>query len=251
MRTSSFVLSVLLHLCLLTGLLLNAPTPEPLLHTNTLSETQTTLLTEVALTKKPNTSTASPVSTTETATQAIANMAENNPQTASSQISPAPEHPAHDVVRTNAKASNTPSDGAPSNAHSSKSPSAALAPSTSVTPTTAMQGEHASISTSAAAARDANDDTSPVRNRPQTKQMTCTASAKRQGLIGQVMAHVQIASSGIVQAAHIDGNSQDATMNQLAHEQAMRLKFPTVRNAAGTVVASYADVKLIFDCGSD
>lgn len=81
--------------------------------------------------------------------------------------------------------------------------------------------------------------------------MACTPSAKRQGIIGQVMAHVQISVSGIVQTAHISGSTQDSTMNQLAHEQAMRLKFPTVRNAAGTAVPSYADVKLTFDCGSD
>ena len=81
--------------------------------------------------------------------------------------------------------------------------------------------------------------------------MACTPSAKRQGIIGQVLAHVQISVNGTVQTARISGSGQDTTMNQLAHEQAMRLKFPTVRNAAGTVVSSYADVKLTFDCGSD
>ena len=263
MRTPSFILSVLLHLSVLTGLLLSTPAPEPSTRTRVATETQATLLTEVAVAKKPNASTTSLASPTETTPQTITNRTpESSPQAATPQMSSTPEHPVQDVTHTNVKASSTPSNGAPPNAHSSSNnnlqnnSSATSAPSASaasVTPSTATQGGNTLTATLAAAstAHDAKDDTSPVRNRPQTTQMACTPSAKRQGIIGQVMAHVQISVSGIVQTARISGSSQDSTMNQLAHEQAMRLKFPTMRNAAGTAVPSYADVKLTFDCGSD
>ncbi len=265
MRTPSFILSVLLHLSVLTGLLLSTPAPEPSTLTRVATETQATLLTEVAVAKKPNASTTSLASPTETTPQTITNRTpESSPQAATPQMSTAPESPARDATHTNVKASSTPSNGAPPNAHSSSnnnlqnnssatSALSASGTSTLATPPTATQGGNTSTATSAAAstAHDAKDDTSPVRNRPQTTQMACTPSAKRQGIIGQVMAHVQISVSGIVQTARISGSSQDSTMNQLAHEQAMRLKFPIVRNAAGTAVSSYADVKLTFDCSSD
>ena len=260
MRTPSFILSVLLHLSVLTGLLLSTPAPEPSTRTRVATETQATLLTEVAVAKKPNASTTSLASPTETTPQTITNRTpESSPQAATPQMSSTPEHPVQDVTHTNVKASSTPSNGAPPNAHSSSNnnlqnnSSATSGTSTLATPPTATQGGNTLTATLAAAstAHDAKDDTSPVRNRPQTTQMACTPSAKRQGIIGQVMAHVQISVSGIVQTARISGSSQDSTMNQLAHEQAMRLKFPTMRNAAGTAVPSYADVKLTFDCGSD
>lgn len=260
MRTPSFILSVLLHLSVLTGLLLSTPAPEPSTRTRVATETQATLLTEVAVAKKPNASTTSLASPTETTPQTITNRTpESSPQAATPQMSSTPEHPVQDVTHTNVKASSTPSNGAPLNAHSSSNnnlqnnSSATSGTSTLATPPTATQGGNTLTATLAAAstAHDAKDDTSPVRNRPQTTQMACTPSAKRQGIIGQVMAHVQISVSGIVQTARISGSSQDSTMNQLAHEQAMRLKFPTMRNAAGTAVPSYADVKLTFDCGSD
>ena len=260
MRTPSFILSVLLHLSVLTGLLLSTPAPEPSTLTRVATETQATLLTEVAVAKKPNASTTSLASPTETTPQTITNRTpESSPQTATPQMSTTPEHPVQDVTHTNVKASSTPSNGAPPNAHSSSNnnlqnnSSATSGTSTLATPPTATQGGNTLTATLAAAstAHDAKNDTSPVRNRPQTTQMACTPSAKRQGIIGQVMAHVQISVSGIVQTARISGSSQDSTMNQLAHEQAMRLKFPIVRNAAGTAVSSYADVKLTFDCSSD
>ena len=260
MRTPSFILSVLLHLSVLTGLLLSTPAPEPSTRTRVATETQATLLTEVAVAKKPNASTTSLASPTETTPQTITNRTpESSPQAATPQMSSTPEHPVQDVTHTNVKASSTPSNGAPLNAHSSSNnnlqnnSSATSGTSTLATPPTATQGGNTLTATLAAAstAHDAKNDTSPVRNRPQTTQMACTPSAKRQGIIGQVMAHVQISVSGIVQTARISGSSQDSTMNQLAHEQAMRLKFPMMRNAAGTAVPSYADVKLTFDCGSD
>ena len=260
MRTPSFILSVLLHLSVLTGLLLSTPAPEPSTRTRVATETQATLLTEVAVAKKPNASTTSLASPTETTPQTITNRTpESSPQAATPQMSSTPEHPVQDVTHTNVKASSTPSNGAPLNAHSSSNnnlqnnSSATSGTSTLATPPTATQGGNTLTATLAAAstAHDAKNDTSPVRNRPQTTQMACTPSAKRQGIIGQVMAHVQISVSGIVQTARISGSSQDSTMNQLAHEQAMRLKFPIVRNAAGTAVSSYADVKLTFDCSSD
>lgn len=260
MRTPSFILSVLLHLSVLTGLLLSTPAPEPSTLTRVATETQATLLTEVAVAKKPNASTTSLASPTETTPQTITNRTpESSPQAATPQMSSTPEHPVQDVTHTNVKASSTPSNGAPPNAHSSSNnnlqnnSSATSGTSTLATPPTATQGGNTLTATLAAAstAHDAKNDTSPVRNRPQTTQMACTPSAKRQGIIGQVMAHVQISVSGIVQTARISGSSQDSTMNQLAHEQAMRLKFPIVRNAAGTAVSSYADVKLTFDCSSD
>ena len=260
MRTPSFILSVLLHLSVLTGLLLSTPAPEPSTLTRVATETQATLLTEVAVAKKPNASTTSLASPSETTPQTITNRTpESSPQAATPQMSSTPEHPVQDVTHTNVKASSTPSNGAPPNAHSSSNnnlqnnSSATSGTSTLATPPTATQGGNTLTATLAAAstAHDAKNDTSPVRNRPQTTQMACTPSAKRQGIIGQVMAHVQISVSGIVQTARISGSSQDSTMNQLAHEQAMRLKFPTMRNAAGTAVPSYADVKLTFDCGSD
>ena len=260
MRTPSFILSVLLHLSVLTGLLLSTPAPEPSTLTRVATETQATLLTEVAVAKKPNASTTSLASPSETTPQTITNRTpESSPQAATPQMSSTPEHPVQDVTHTNVKASSTPSNGAPPNAHSSSNnnlqnnSSATSGTSTLATPPTATQGGNTLTATLAAAstAHDAKDDTSPVRNRPQTTQMACTPSAKRQGIIGQVMAHVQISVSGIVQTARISGSSQDSTMNQLAHEQAMRLKFPIVRNAAGTAVSSYADVKLTFDCSSD
>ncbi len=260
MRTPSFILSVLLHLSVLTGLLLSTPAPEPSTLTRVATETQATLLTEVAVAKKPNASTTSLASPSETTPQTITNRTpESSPQAATPQMSSTPEHPVQDVTHTNVKASSTPSNGAPPNAHSSSNnnlqnnSSATSGTSTLATPPTATQGGNTLTATLAAAstAHDAKNDTSPVRNRPQTTQMACTPSAKRQGIIGQVMAHVQISVSGIVQTARISGSSQDSTMNQLAHEQAMRLKFPIVRNAAGTAVSSYADVKLTFDCSSD
>ena len=260
MRTPSFILSALLHLSVLTGLLLSPPAPEPSTRTRVATETQATLLTEVAVAKKPNASTTSLASPSETTPQTITNRTpESSPQAATPQMSSTPEHPVQDVTHTNVKASSTPSNGAPPNAHSSSNnnlqnnSSATSGTSTLATPPTATQGGNTLTATLAAAstAHDAKNDTSPVRNRPQTTQMACTPSAKRQGIIGQVMAHVQISVSGIVQTARISGSSQDSTMNQLAHEQAMRLKFPTMRNAAGTAVPSYADVKLTFDCGSD
>ena len=260
MRTPSFILSVLLHLSVLTGLLLSTPAPEPSTLTRVATETQATLLTEVAVAKKPNASTTSLASPSETTPQTITNRTpESSPQAATPQMSSTPEHPVQDVTHTNVKASSTPSNGAPPNAHwgsnnnLQNNSSATSGTSTLATPPTATQGGNTLTATLAAAstAHDAKDDTSPVRNRPQTTQMACTPSAKRQGIIGQVLAHVQISVSGIVQTARISGSSQDSTMNQLAHEQAMRLKFPIVRNAAGTAVSSYADVKLTFDCSSD
>ena len=263
MRTPSFILSALLHLSVLTGLLLSPPAPEPSTRTRVATETQATLLTEVTAAKKPNESTTNVAPPSEITPQAITNMTPaNSPQAVTPQMSPTPEHPVRDVTHANVKASSTSSNGVPLNAHSSSNSnlqnnsSATSVPSvstTSATPPTEAQGGNSSTAILAVAstAHDAKDDTPPVRNRPQTKQMACTPSAKRQGIIGQVLAHVQISVNGTVQTARISGSGQDTTMNQLAHEQAMRLKFPIVRNAAGTVVSSYADVKLTFDCGSD
>ena len=261
MRTPALALSILLHLALLAGLLFHAAPPQPTPRTAPPPETQATLLTEAMQVKPANTSTTSNTSAAETTRQTVTEtMPENQPHTALSEASAVPEHPSHDASQTHAKPPSSPPNGAPANPHSNlnnnsnnNSSNISSATSTSTTTATATQGERTALPALAKTStpRNTSDDNAPVRNRPQTKQMTCTASAKRQGIIGQVMAHVEISANGIVQSARISGSTQDATMKQLAHEQAMHLKFPMVQNAAGTTVASYADVKLTFDCGSD
>ena len=256
MRLIDFILSTLLHFALLAGLMLNVPTLKTIPNTTVSPETQAALLSESIVTKQPNTPTISVASPSESLTQTTTEKTvENKHQMASLHTSSAPEQPTEETLQKQAKTFSTTSNAAPTNAHTnlnsspSNNPLTAATASTSTASPTAIQSK--GTQTTTAATSDKKNDTTPVRNQPQTKQMTCTPSAKRQGLIGQVMAHVQISVSGTVQTAQIKGNNQDATMNQLAHEQAMRLKFPTMHNAVGTAVASYADVKLTFDCGSD
>lgn len=246
MRLPFIVLSVLLHMAVLTCLLLGSPSPiTPITQVKTPDTTPAHILTEaVAITDQNNPNALEVRNTTIQATTAA--QSDNT----TPHLTSAP-NVAHDVGRDQHNTPDTPPSTAAAHLNSTAQPSVTTPVTSAVTSATTLSASAASKHDNIAPTPHNEADTSPLKNKPLTKQLTCTPTAKRQGIVGQVMLHVQISADGVVQTAQINGGSQDSTMNQLAHEQAMRLKFPTVRNAAGTAVASYSDVKLTFDCGSD